>query len=109
MTALSTRNRIKAAALLGSAAVITAMAGGIATADPGSPSHGGERSTNICTEHGGGAHDHPGQPGEPGRHFQHVGPGEPGRTHAEPGHLSPRVDGRWPGSGSADSRPGHPF
>lgn len=59
MTAFSTRNRRAALALLGGAAVITATSAGIATADPGAPSHGGERTTIICTDPGDGVPDLP--------------------------------------------------
>ncbi|MFI7530579.1 hypothetical protein [Nocardia salmonicida] len=100
MTAFSTRQRRTALALLGGAAVITATSAGIATADPGAPSHGGERTTIICTDPGGGVPDQPplqdgpdigfhhAVPAQPRVEFRHVAPGEP-----VPGHGGPRVDG----------------
>ncbi|MFG1773133.1 hypothetical protein ACGFIX_26450 [Nocardia salmonicida] len=101
MTAFSTRQRRTALALLGGAAVITATSAGIATADPGAPSHGGERTTIICTDPGGGGVPdqpplqdgpdigfHHAVPAQPRVEFRHVAPGEP-----VPGHGGPRVDG----------------
>ncbi|WP_410875023.1 hypothetical protein [Nocardia sp. A7] len=98
---ISTRNRVKAAALLGGAAVITATVTGVATADPGSPPDDGRARTIICTAPGDG--DVPGPPplsAEPGTHFEHVVPGRPGeeprRIHIEraaPGHHAPPMDG----------------
>ncbi|WP_194828693.1 hypothetical protein [Nocardia sp. XZ_19_231] len=104
MTAFSTRTRRAALALLGGAAVITATSAGIATAEPGAPSHGDERTTIICTDPGGGVPDlppltdgpdigfHHAVPDGPRVEFRHVAPGEPGRLPA-PGNVGPRVDG----------------
>ncbi|MFE9788611.1 hypothetical protein ACFYO7_24860 [Nocardia salmonicida] len=105
MTAFSTHTRRTALALLGGAAVITATSAGLATADPGgAPSHGGERTTIICTDPGGGVPDlpplqdgpdigfHHTDPDRPRVEFRHVAPGEPGRVPA-PGNVGPRVDG----------------
>ena len=107
MTVFSTRNRRAALALLGGAAVITATSAGLATADPGAPSHGGERTTIICTDPGGGVPDRPplsdgpdigfhhAVPAQPRVEFRHVAPGEPGRGQSvpAPGNAGPRVDG----------------
>ncbi|MEV0550090.1 hypothetical protein [Nocardia salmonicida] len=104
MTVFSTGNRRAALALLGGAAVITATSAGIATADPGAPSHGGERTTIICTDPGDGVPDlpplpdtgfHDAAPDRPRVEFRHVAPGEPGRGQSlpAPGNLGPRVDG----------------
>ncbi len=133
---IATRTRVKAAALLGGAAVITATVTGVATAGPGSPPDDGRATTVICTAPGGG--DVPGLPPlstEPGTHFEHVVPGRQTRElrieRAVPGTPGPPIDGPVecrqiepgdefvpapggfgdvvPRSGSADSAPARPF
>ncbi|MFE5479151.1 hypothetical protein ACFQ9R_25815 [Nocardia sp. NPDC056541] len=101
MTALSTRHRVKAAALLGGAAVITATAAGVASADPGERPDDGRATTIICTAPGGGhAPGLPPLPAGPGVRFERIVPGvpgqEPGRIHIEratPGTPAPSMDG----------------
>lgn len=98
---IATRTRVKAAALLGGAAVITATVTGVATADPGSPPDDGRATTVICTAPGGA--DVPGPPplaDQPGTHFEHVVPGRPGQEprqlrieRAVPGNPAPPLDG----------------
>ncbi|MFD6400341.1 hypothetical protein [Nocardia sp. NPDC060249] len=139
MTALSPRHRVKAAALLGGAAVITATVTGVASADPGQRPDDGRATTIICTAPGGG--DVPGLPplpAEPGVHVERAVPGGPGRIHIErtaPGTPAPSVDGPVecqrihadgertivpapggfaeavpaPETGSADAQPARPF
>lgn len=101
MTALSTRHRVKAAALLAGAAVITATVAGVASADPGERPDDGRATTIICTAPGGG--DVPGRPplpAEPGIRLERTVPGAPGqetgRIHIEraaPGRPAPSMDG----------------
>lgn len=103
MTALATRNRVKAAALLGGAAVITATVTGVASADPGDRPDDGRATTIICTAPGGA--DVPGPPplsDGPRVHFEHTVPGRPGhesgqirieRAAPAPGHPAPPMDG----------------
>ncbi|MFD4442568.1 hypothetical protein ACFWPK_22635 [Nocardia sp. NPDC058519] len=101
MTALSTRNRVKAAAVLGGAAVITATVTGVASAAPGERPDDGRATTIICTAPGG-----PGVPGPPPLatgprvHFEHTVPGRPSEEsgqirieRAAPGHPAPPMDG----------------
>ncbi|MGY0497287.1 hypothetical protein ACWZHB_02160 [Nocardia sp. FBN12] len=98
---IATRNLVKAAALLGGAAVITATVTGVAAADPGSRPGDGRATTIICTAPGGT--DVPGPPPltiEPDTHFEHVVPGRPGEQprqlrieRAVPGNPAPHMDG----------------
>jgi hypothetical protein len=101
MTALSTRHRVKAVALLGGAAVITATVTGVASADPGERPDNGRATTIICTAPGGG--DVPGRPPlttSPGIRIERAVPGGPGqesgRIHIErvaPGTPAPSMNG----------------
>ncbi|TCJ93646.1 hypothetical protein [Nocardia alba] len=99
MTALSTRHRVKAAALLGGAAVITATATGVASADPGERPDDGRATTIICTAPGGeNLPELPPLPAVPGVRIERTAPGgqESGRIHIEraaPGNPAPPLDG----------------
>ncbi|PKV77234.1 hypothetical protein [Nocardia fluminea] len=133
MTALSTRTRVKAAALAGGVAVITAAVTGVASAHPGERPDDDRATTIICTAPGG--ENVPGSPpllAEPGIHIERDIPGgpgrEPGRIRIErgaPGHLAAPADGPVecrrihadgeralvpaPETGSAGTQPARPY